>query len=314
MKPVAVVVPTLRRPEALERALRSLAEQAGLRELVAEVVVVDNAPEASARPVVDRLGRQGLLPLRYVHERRSGVATARNAGVRELTAPYVAFLDDDETAPPDWLARLLEAHLKFGAAVTFGPVQTALPDPDHWAHAYLQRFFARTGPKVSGPVDQVWGCGNSIMTRAVALKGPEPFDVAADQTGGEDDYLFRKLRAEGANFAWAAEAFVFEHPPAERASLGYTLKRAFSYGQTPARLSADAHDWPSVAKWMAVGMAQTLLYGAAAGGLALVRRAERAEMADRAARGLGKLVWGVTPKFYGQAALAQSARAAAHIA
>lgn len=303
MKPVAVVVPTQRRPGPLALCLASLLDQNRAGALIHEIVVVDNAPEGSARPVVERLAKGAMVPIRYVHEPSPGVATARNAGVRGLKAPYVAFLDDDETAPADWLSRLHAAHAAYGAAVTFGPVRTALPDPQHWASRYLERFFAREGPAQSGPTEQVWGCGNSMMTRAVALAGPAPFDVAADQIGGEDDYLFRRLRAEGHGFAWAADAFVFEHPPAERAALAYTLRRAFSYGQTPAKFSADAGDWAGVAKWMAVGAGQTLVFGLAALAMTVLRRAERADMADRAARGLGKLVWAVTPKFYGRAAL-----------
>ena len=41
MADVAIIVPTLRRPESLERALRSLFAQAGVGDRVSEIVVVD---------------------------------------------------------------------------------------------------------------------------------------------------------------------------------------------------------------------------------------------------------------------------------
>ncbi len=90
--------------------------------------------------------------------------------------------------------------------------------------------------------------------------------------------------------------------------MSYALKRAFGYGQSPSQICAHAEppDWPGVAKWMAVGAAQAGGYGAAAVGLWLLRRPARAEMADRAARGLGKLFWARAPRFYGQAEVART--------
>ena len=104
MNPVTVLIPTLRRPDSLARALRSVFVQDGLGEIAAEIVVVDNSPEGSALGTVDMLRGASAVPLIYVHEPRPGVATARNAGLARSAAPYVAFLDDDEEAPSRWLA------------------------------------------------------------------------------------------------------------------------------------------------------------------------------------------------------------------
>ena len=119
--PVAVVIPTLRRRASLTRALISLFQQNRAAELIAEIIVVDNAPEGSAREAVEGLRPASPAPLIYVHEPRPGVATARNAGVGAVSrSDYVAFLDDDEEAPPGWLAALTRTHLALGADVTFG--------------------------------------------------------------------------------------------------------------------------------------------------------------------------------------------------
>ena len=123
MSDIDVLIPTLRRPDNLARALRSIFAQQGAAELIARVVVVDNAPEGSAALTVDALRPACPVPLCYVHEPRPGVATARNAGLAACSAPLVAFLDDDEEAPPSWLAGLRAAHLVLGSAVTFGPVR-----------------------------------------------------------------------------------------------------------------------------------------------------------------------------------------------
>jgi glycosyltransferase involved in cell wall biosynthesis len=304
MGEIAVLIPTLRRNESLERALLSLSLQDDAQYLIDAVVVVDNSPEGSARPVAEAWA--ATLPVLYVHEPRPGVATARNAGLGQVAAPYVAFLDDDQEAPPHWLGALFATHKALQADVTFGPCRGVAAAAPPWARAYLDGFFSRTGPAVSGPTEERHGCGNAMMTRATALSGDAPFDAAHDQIGGEDDRLFQRLDAQGGRFAWCAEAWVWEHASAHRCRVSYVMRRAFSYGQTPTTDAAHLRNWSGVARWMAIGAAQAAVYGAAAAGLWALRSPKRLPLADRAVRGLGKVIWWVTPKFYGQAEVART--------
>ncbi len=303
MNDIDVLIPTLRRPDNLTRALRSVFAQDRAAELIARIVVVDNSPEASAAQVVAALRPASPAPLSYVHEPRPGVATARNAGLAASASPLVAFLDDDEEAPPAWLEQLRTAHLALGSAVTFGPVRgIASAAPPH-VRAYLDRFFSREGGPATTLIDDEFGCGNSMMTRAVALAGPEPFDPLADLTGGEDDRLFARLRNDGARFGWAAEAWVYEYAPPHRARVGYALKRAFCYGQSPSQTFARGRSWGRLALSMAIGLGQATVYGAVAGGLLIVgHRGGAVAFADRAVRGLGKVFWLFEIRLYGLAA------------
>lgn len=307
MNDVAVIVPTLRRPESLERALRSVFAQTGVADRVSAIVVVDNDPVGSAAATVEALRAASPWPLTYVHAPRPGVATARNAGLAATPAPLIAFLDDDEAASSDWLAALLKAQADTGTDAVFGPITGRAPDAATWLKPYLERFFGRDGPERSGPIDAPFGCGNSLMIRATALPGTAPFDAGADQAGGEDDALFAALAARGGRFGWAADARVEEFAPAHRATLEYALARAFAYGQGPSQTAAAARDWTGVARWMAIGAAQAAVWGAASAALTLIASPNRAEMYDRTARGVGKLFWmkGFEPHFYGARELAR---------
>jgi hypothetical protein len=310
---VAVVVPTLRRPESLARTLRSVLAPAETQKRVREIVVADNAPEGSARATVDAIRAETATPLVYVHVPTPGVATARNAALRATEAPLIAFIDDDEEAEPGWLTALLQAHSASGADVTFGPIHGRIEDSGHWAREYLERLFSREGPATSGLSDKAWGCGNSLMTRATALPGPAPFEASADQIGGEDDLLFASLRERGGRFGWAHDAWVIEHAPPHRATLAHALRRAFAYGQSPCQEAARRRDPAGLAKWMLIGAAQTGVFGLAALALWTLRRPERADMLDRAARGLGKVLWTgrFEPRFYGAAEIRRSDAAGA---
>lgn len=301
MRDVAVVIPTLRRPDSLERALRSVFAQDEALDRVCAVVVADNDPEGSASPLVARLKDLAPVPLIYAAAPTPGVATARNAGLAATDAALIAFLDDDEAACPRWLAALIDAQTRTGADVVFGPIRGRVPEGTGWTTTYLEAFFGRAGPAETGLVDGPWGCGNSLMVRDRALPGAAPFDTAADQTGGEDDKLFAALAARGGRYGWAAEAWVDEFAPPHRATLRYALRRAFAYGQGPSQTAVAAGDWPGVARWMAIGAAQAGVWGLVSLVLFALRHPSRARAYDRLARGLGKVLWqrGFEPRLYG---------------
>lgn len=305
MRDVAVVIPTLRRLDSLGRALRSVFAQSEALERVSAIVVADNDPDGSAAPLVARLSAEAPVPLTYVHAPMPGVATARNVGLAATDASLIAFLDDDEAASPRWLAALLEARAQTGADVVFGPIRGRVPENTGWTTDYLEAFFGRAGPAKTGPLEEPWGCGNSLMVRATALPGLAPFDSSADQTGGEDDKLFAALSARGGRYGWAADAWVDEFAPPHRATLRYALTRAFAYGQGPSQTAAAARDWPAVARWMLIGAAQAGIWGLASLVLFILRRPARVRTYDRLARGLGKVLWQRTfePRLYGAALL-----------
>jgi len=306
-EPVAVIVPTLRRPEGLARALESLFIQTEVADCLREIVVVDNDPAGSAAATVAALGATSPWPIVYCHAPVPGVATARNVGLQATDAPLIAFLDDDEVAAPDWLAQLLAAQVETGADVVFGPIRGRAPDAADWLKPYLEDFFGRAGPASTRLIDQPFGCGNSLMLRRTALPGTAPFDATADQAGGEDDALFAALADRGGRFGWAAGAWVDEIAPAHRATLRYALSRAFAFGQGPSQTAAARRDWVAVVRWMLVGAVQMMLWTCAAVPYLIVRSPRRAWALDGIARGLGKLFWmkGLEPHFYGSRELAR---------
>jgi succinoglycan biosynthesis protein ExoM len=239
-----------------------------------------------------------------VHEPRSGVANARNAALAVAKGELIAFLDDDEEASPRWLANLLETQRKFEADVVFGPVRGRAPRGITLHRTYLERFFSREGPAEAGLIDHAYGCGDSLVRRAALPDPVQPFSPQRNRTGGEDDLLFAEMKAAGARFAWAPEAYVWEDPAPERLSLRYAIVRAFVYGQGPTRQSATAvpPDRVGVARWMLIGVGQALAFGLLAAVKGLIRAPDRAFAFDRAARGLGKVFWWkpFTIHFYGR--------------
>ena len=105
MPRVSIIIPTFDRPQMLLRAVDSARSAA----TDVEIIVVDDASSDTTAEVC-----RGLAGIKHVRlERNQGVAGARNIGIFESTAPYVAFLDDDDLRLPgslDSQADALDKH------------------------------------------------------------------------------------------------------------------------------------------------------------------------------------------------------------
>lgn len=303
---ISVVVPTFNRPEGLKRAVESLFAQTYVAEGF-ELVIVDNTPAATATDAIASLRKScpETIQLIALHEPAAGVANARNKAMAAVGSDLVAFLDDDQSAPSDWLENLLKSYKEYPAAVTFGPVQTALPDGQRRHQAYFQQFFAREPDLQNGYTDESYGCGNALIDFSLVPGGAPWFDPQMNEIGGEDDMLFQRVRRAKLKFAWAGDAPVWEYPPAERVTLRYTLRRAFSYGQAPITLvrRQGRKRYDTILFWMMVGAGKAVWHGVQWVGLSLIRHPARAFQLDRAMRGISKVLWWIDLRFYGAAAL-----------
>ena len=298
---VSVLIPTFKRPDGLKRALISLTQQTVSPD---EIVVVDNAPDGAARAACDRIAAQhDIAPIVFIEAPEPGVSNARNAGFAAARGRYVAQLDDDESASPDWLAALLSAREALSAGVVFGPVEPEVQAAGAVRAAFCARLYARRGPDEDVRIDKPWGCGNSLIDRAEAALPALPFDPRANEMGGEDDILFARLQAAGVRFGWAAQARVTEHVDPQRARMGAMLRRGFAFGQGPSQTCAAERDPLGLARWMTIGAGQALFLGLLAAPARLTGAKRAAYCLDKAARGAGKLVWGdfAAPRFYGRA-------------
>ncbi len=99
---VSVIIPAYNRAERLERAVRSVLEQRGVR---FELLVVDDASEQPADSLYRELEGLGHRVIRQ--GQNSGPGPARNVGARVARGEWLAFLDSDD----HWLPGKLETHL-----------------------------------------------------------------------------------------------------------------------------------------------------------------------------------------------------------
>jgi succinoglycan biosynthesis protein ExoM len=232
---LSVCIATYRRPERLAALLEDLQHQELLPD---EVVVVDNDAAGSALPVVEALRGQGCAwPIVYEVQPERNISRTRNRTVHCSQGDWLAFVDDDERAPPQWLRLLMEAAERYHADGVLAPVEPQVPAT---APAWIRRgrFYEwphlPTGTKV--PTGGL-RFGNVLLRGAPLRAEPGPFDESYALSTGEDNDLLMRLDDKGARIVWCDEALVWEPVEAKRLSLRWLLQRALSGGQQFARLS-----------------------------------------------------------------------------
>lgn len=226
LQDVDVCVCTFRRPFVAD-LLASLArlETPGWR---MRVIVADNDDTPSGRETVERAFAANGLTGVYIHAPARNISIARNACLDAATAPWAAFIDDDETARPDWLAKLIARRDATNSGVVFGRVEAVYPDT---APAWMPvaDLHSTPPPIRNGEIVGGYTC-NVLMRRADV--GALRFDPAYGKSGGEDTTFFAALQGQGVVMAYAADAVVDEPIPASRSSLDWLKTRAYRAGQT----------------------------------------------------------------------------------
>jgi succinoglycan biosynthesis protein ExoM len=243
---VSVCIATYQRNERLSAVLDDLARQERLPD---QVVIVDNDAAGSARAMVEQhLAGAAPFSILYDIQPQRNIAMTRNRTVELASGEWLAFIDDDERAPPDWLRRLLEAAHSYQADGVLAPVEPRLPeDAPAWIRRGRFYDFPRQPSGALVPLNFM-RFGN-VLLRGQLLRTMEgPFDARYGLSTGEDGDLLVRLVHRGARIVWSNEAPVFEPIEHRRLSLRWLLLRALSGGQEFARQTLNgkyrAISWP----------------------------------------------------------------------
>jgi succinoglycan biosynthesis protein ExoM len=268
---IDVCVCTYRRPE-LDDTLLSIAALTVPANAAVRVIVADNDAAPSARERVYALAGRIPLDVIYVHCPASNISIARNACLENSNGDFLAFIDDDETATPEWLAELLSVAEATGADAVLGPVRAVYPDD---APGWMKRGdFHSTAPVwVRGEIITGY-TSNVLLRRASPHVAGRRFNLALGRTGGEDTEYFTELTQAGGRIAFAPRAVVYEPVPKSRTLFSWLAKRRFRFGQTHGRLAGADRQGLSVVPQIGLAAAKAGYCFASAAGQAFspVRR------------------------------------------
>ncbi len=186
---------------------------AGIRIIV---IVVDNDAQQSAHAAFQQAITELPVPAYYYVQPERGLSAVRNALLERALAhkaTHIAFIDDDEHAPPMWLTSMLDGLRFYQADIIAGPV---LPIRDG-------RIVPTLNTRPSGSRLQYPSSGNVVFDLRLASELDLRFDRRFDFTGGEDTDFFNRATKQGATAVWLADGILYTVVTPERARLPYRL-------------------------------------------------------------------------------------------
>jgi GT2 family glycosyltransferase len=215
-----------------------------------EIVVVDQSREPHAALIAN-----GGAPVRYVYSPTRGLCRARNLAVREARGDLLAFIDDDATADPGWLAALVDAAgAEDERLVAGGQVVPASPER---AGAFVaSEYVDHRSAVYQGRIDRdPLGGGNMAAYRsAFATVGlfDERLGAGARYPAADDNDIGLRLLEAGYRIVYVPEATIYHRAwrrrwsyPALRWRYGrgkggfYAKHRALGDGHIRRRLRRD---------------------------------------------------------------------------
>jgi GT2 family glycosyltransferase len=207
------------------------------------VVVVDGCEQ-----LAEALRKHDQQITVVTHETNRGVSAARNTGVGHVTTEWVAFLDDDATADPTWLERLVSCAETMGAVGASGWSEPAMDRP-------MPRWF---------PPELLWtvGCsyrgqprrrttgrnvfGGCAVLRTDLFREMGGYDVDIGRCGAgvegceEAEFGLRSAaRDASARFAHVPDAVIHHRVGVARLTPWYVMSRCYADGRMKSAISRD---------------------------------------------------------------------------
>ncbi|MGA7180850.1 MAG: glycosyltransferase family 2 protein [Thiobacillaceae bacterium] len=225
-----------------DRLRRTLTDLAGLNSPNKpwEFLIVDNGCSDETPQLLSQYQWPAGWLVRVVREDKLGLSNARNRAIAEAAGDYVIFMDDDETADPDWLCayeRLIEQHKpdSFG-----GRIRVLFEDArPAWLLDDLLGFLGELNrfdqiAQLTSPSTSFYG-GNFGLRKA-AFDRVGGFDdmlgrKGDDNTGGEEVDFYRRLLAARLLVWWTPEAVIYHRIQASKLSRRYFLDLHFRQGK-----------------------------------------------------------------------------------
>jgi glycosyltransferase involved in cell wall biosynthesis len=226
------------------------------------VLVINNNSTDDTRKVAE--GHAGnLLGLRVLDEPRQGAACARNRGVAEAQTEWIAFLDSDAKARPDWIAIIIDTIGKgdfdcFGGPYyawhRFGP-----------APGWFDPAWETSPSQPYGPLAEAYipGGNCALCRKSVLVAGgfPESMGMKGKKCAyGEEVFLFERMGKMGMRLGFVPEMKIDHCVLPYKYGLWWRLKSGSAGGAAWARISTNVQNARKLRRaWAKLFFKQALL-------------------------------------------------------
>ncbi len=122
---LSVIVPVYNVADYLIPCLDSIINQT-LGEL--EIICVEDVSTDNSRNILEKYAKENNRIRIIYHDKNRGLSAARNSGIQAANAPYIAFVDSDDTVAPEMYKTMLEMMQESGADVSVCGVDVKYDD------------------------------------------------------------------------------------------------------------------------------------------------------------------------------------------
>ncbi len=199
IKLVSVIVPVFNRASLLPGLISALRCQT----VPVEIVIVDDGSTDDPGADLPEVG------LKFITQKNSGPAAARNRGAREASGEILAFTDSDCTPAPDWVEKLVKSLNEPGTGAAAGSYDIANPCSllARLIHSEIRWRHARFGEYV-----RALGSYN-FAVRKETFESLGGFDETYRAASGEDNDFSYRLLKKGLRIRFVPDALVAHlHP------------------------------------------------------------------------------------------------------
>jgi len=232
---LSVIVCTYNRAELLPGCLKSLSEQT-MDPSLFEVIVVNNNSTDNTLGIADRCAKK-YPNFRSVTELNQGLGYARNRGWCEAQGKYVAYIDDDAIAYPDWISSIVDFIERHPDAGIFGGPYDAfylVPKPDWFPPEYGSLHLGEQERYIK--LGSEWITGSNMVIRKELFYKYGGFDVTLGMIGdkaayGEEVNFFLSMHDKGNRIFYVPSIRVAHLVAEYKMSLNWLLMSGYSVGR-----------------------------------------------------------------------------------
>ncbi|MEG4274314.1 MULTISPECIES: glycosyltransferase [unclassified Microcoleus] len=249
LPPIDLVICTYNNAPLLDKALSAISQQIVSPNLEWRVLVVDNNCTDNTQKIIEKYRVTGQIPqLSTVSETQQGLTYARHCGVKNTTADWIAFVDDDCFLAENWVeqaVRFAAAHPDCGA---FGgrvildwetlPAKYVL----NYGYSFAQQEHGTEPEKKSCLV----GAGLVLNRAALAHTGWIDKPLLQDRIGtklisGGDVEIALRIYGAGYDLWYTPDCKLRHFIPARRTSQKYLID--INYGLGTSQVLGDSLLW-----------------------------------------------------------------------
>jgi glycosyltransferase involved in cell wall biosynthesis len=263
---IDLIICTYNNAALLDRTLTAISRQQVPPAVEWKVLIVNNNCTDETVAVVDKHLKSGKIPsLAMVLERKQGLTPARLCGVKNTTANWFAFVDDDCLLEEDWVAQAATFALAHPDCGAFGGrvILAWETTPPAFVLNFTYSFAEQDHGLLPKQVSCLAGAGLAINRSAIVESGWVEKQFLADRVGkklisGGDVEIALRIAAK--YDLWYNPECKLQHIiPTKRTSKKYLM--GINYGLGTSQLFGDSMLWSgSYLAWFFVSVLTTFRF------------------------------------------------------